>query len=544
MTQDLAEKSINAALRNPQLMQAALALNENRLHDAEPVLKAHLKRDPFDVAAIRMLAELAGRIGRYPDAENLLRRAVELAPSFAPARSNLALVLYRQGRVSDAIDELDLLLDDNPEDWGAANLKAAAAGRIGDYVDAVALYEAILAARPGQEKIWLSFGHVLKTVGRRDDSIAAYRKALELKPGYGEVWWSLANLKTVTFDEADISAMQAGLADVDLSDEDHFHLDFALGKAFEDRGAWPNAFAHYDAGNRLRRKQLDYDPQENSKMVAARAALITPQFFVGAGGHAAADPIFIVGMPRAGSTLIEQILASHSAIEGTQELPDIGMMVQRLAARRRDGNDSDFLTEFAALSSDDRQRLGEEYINRTRIHRKTDKPFFIDKMPNNWMHVAFIQQILPNAKIIVARRHPMDCCFSNFKQHFARGQSFSYDLADLGQYYRDYVGMMHALDEALPGRVHRVIHERLVENTESEIRALLDYIDISFEQSCLRFFENDRAVQTPSAEQVRRPINSDGMDRWKNFDIWLTPLKNALGIVLDDYPNAPAQPVF
>ncbi len=539
MTQDLAEKSIHAALCNPQLMEAALALHENRLHDAEPVLKAHLKNDPFDVAAIRMLAELAGRIGRYPDAENLLRRAVELAPTFAPARSNLALVLYRQGRITDAVIELDLLLDDNSEDWGAANLKAAAASRVGDYGDAVALYEAILASRPAQEKIWMSFGHVLKTVGRRDDSIAAYRKALDLKPEYGEVWWSLANLKTVIFDHADIAIMHAELGNADLSVEDRFHIDFALGKAFEDRGAWVKSFAHYDAGNRLRREQIDYDNTENSKMVAGRAALMTPAFFSDAGGCEAADPIFIVGMPRAGSTLIEQILASHSLIEGTQELPDIGMMVQRLAARRHDGNDSDFLTELAALTLDDRLRLGAEYIARTRIHRKTDKPFFIDKMPNNWMHVTFIQQILPNAKIIDARRHPMDCCFSNFKQHFARGQSFSYDLSDIGHYYGNYVRMMQAMEKALPGRIHRVIHEQLVDDTETEIRSMLAYLGVAFEETCLRFFENDRAVQTPSAEQVRRPINTDGMDKWKNFEPWLDPLKNALGDVLVHYPHDP-----
>ncbi len=539
MTQDASSRAIDAAIRDPQLMAAALALYENRLHDAEPVLKAHLKRDPFDVAAIRMLAELAGRIGRYPDAENLLRRAVELAPTFAPARSNLALVLYRQGRITDAITELDLLLDDNAEDWGAANLKAAAASRIGDYVDAVALYEAILAARPAQEKIWMSFGHVLKTIGRRDDSISAYRKALELKPAYGEVWWSLANLKTVTFDDADIATMQAGLDNAVLSDEDRFHLDFALGKAFEDRGGWAKSFAHYDVGNRLRRKQIEYDNTKNSKMVAERAALMTPAFFSSSGGCDATDPIFIVGMPRAGSTLIEQILASHSCIEGTQELPDISMMVARLAARRRDGNDSDFLTELAALTHDDRVRLGEEYITRTRIHRKTDKPLFIDKMPNNWMHVAFIQQILPNAKIIDARRHPMDCCFSNFKQHFARGQSFSYDLSDMGHYYADYVGMMQVMERALPGRIHRVIHERLVDDTETEIRAMLAYLGVAFEESCLHFFENDRAVQTPSAEQVRRPINTDGMGKWKHFEAWLDPLKIALGDVLVHYPQAP-----
>ncbi len=541
MTADLAAKSIHAAIRDPQMMDAALALYENRLHDAEPVLKTRLKENPFDVAAMRMLAELAGRIGRYPDAENLLRRAVELAPTFTPARSNLALVLYRQGRVGDAICELDMLLDNDPEDWGAANLKAAAASRVGDYNDAVALYEAVLKAHPAQEKIWMSFGHVLKTVGRRGDSVAAYRRALALKPEYGEVWWSLANLKTVKFDDVDIALMHAGLANDSILDEDRFHIDFALGKAYEDTGRWPEAFAHYEAGNRLRRAQLDYSAADNRNMVAARAAIMTPAFFAEhIGGCAASDPIFILGMPRAGSTLIEQILASHSMVEGTQELPDIGMMAQRIIGKNYENTEHEFPAALGALTPEDCIRLGEEYLDRTRIHRKTDKPFFIDKMPNNWLHIGLIHLILPNAKIIDARRHPMDCCFSNFKQHFARGQSFSYDLEDLGQYYRDYVTLMQAVDIALPMRVHRVWHEALVDDTEREIRKLLAYLDLPFDESCLRFFENDRAVQTPSAEQVRRPINKDGMDKWQNFDPWLGPLKSALGDVLIAYPNVPA----
>jgi tetratricopeptide (TPR) repeat protein len=540
MTTDLAQKSIESGLRNPQLMAAALALYENRLHDAEPILKTHLKSDPFDVAAIRMLAELAGRIGRFADAENLLRRAVELAPGFVPARSNLALVLYRQGRPEEAISELDNLLERDPEDIGAANLKAAAAGRIGDYAEAVALYEMVLKSKPDQEKIWMSYGHVLKTVGRRDDSVAAYRKAVDLKPEYGEAYWSLANLKTTRFSDDELVLMQKQLARGDISAEDRFHLNFALGKAFEDRKLWDASFAHYDAGNKLRRSELDYDVAENSAMIARRASQMTPDFFAArVGGCTASDPIFILGMPRAGSTLIEQILASHSLVEGTQELPDIGMMSQRVASQGGDKDDADYKAGLASLSNEDRSRIGAEYIARTRIHRKSDRPYFIDKMPNNWQNVAFIHLILPNAKIIDARRHPMDCCFSNFKQHFARGQSFSYDLLDVGQYYTDYVAYMSQVDRALPGRVYRVIHESLVDNPESEIRALLDYLGLPFEENCLQFWQNDRAVQTPSAEQVRRPINRDGMDRWQHYEQWLAPLKTALGDVLEAYPSAP-----
>lgn len=540
MTADSAHSYIQRGIRNPQLMAAALALHDNRLHDAEPILKAHLKVDPFDVAAIRMLAELAGRIGRFADAENLLRRALELAPGFTSARSNLAFVLYRQGRPEDAISELDHLLDRDPEDIGAANLKAAASGRIGDYAEAIMLYEMVLKSKPAQEKIWMSYGHVLKTIGRRDDSVAAYRKAAELKPEYGEAYWSLANLKTVRFSDEELTSMQAQLVREDIAVEDRFHLDFALGKAFEDRKLWASSFAHYDAGNRLRRSELRYDATENTVMIARRSAQMTSDFFATRkGGCSAADPIFILGMPRAGSTLIEQILASHSLIEGTQELPDIGMISQRIASNSGRDADANYEAGIAALSYDDRSRIGAEYITRTQIHRKTDRPYFIDKMPNNWQNVALIHLILPNAKIIDARRHPMDCCFSNFKQHFARGQSFSYDLADVGNYYNDYVRYMQQVERALPGRVHRVIHEALIDNPDIEVRRLLSYLELPFEENWLEFWQNDRAVQTPSAEQVRRPINRDGMDKWQHYKEWLTPLKLALGATLEAYPANP-----
>ncbi len=538
MTTDLAARSISAGLRNPELMEAALALHDNQLHIAEPILKAHLKRDPFDVAAIRMLAELAGRIGRFKDAENLLRRAVELAPSFTAARSNLALVLYRQGQATEALAELDLLLEDDPEDMGNSNLKAAASARVGDYDEAVALYEAVLKARPNQEKVWMSYGHVLKTVGRREDSVAAYRRALALKPGFGEVWWSLANLKTVTFSDDDMAMMADELGRADIVDDDRLHINFALGKAFEDRGDWPRAFAHYDAGNILRRKAQNHDAAAHSAHVARHADMLTASFLAdrAGGGHAAADPIFVLGMPRAGSTLIEQILSSHSMIEGTQELQEIGMIVQQLIGKDKREVYPEIL---ARLTPADREELGARYIARTRINRKTDKPYFIDKMPNNWLHIGLIHLILPNAKIIDARRHPLDCCFSNFRQHFARGQSFSYGLDDVGRYYVDYVRLMKHIDAVLPGRVHRVIHEALVKDTEAEVRAMLSDLGLPFEENCLRFWQNDRAVQTPSAEQVRRPINRDGMDRWQPYAQWLDPLKSALGPVLTAYPDVP-----
>lgn len=528
MTADPAQAAIARGIRNPALMEAALALAEGRLHDAEPALKAHLKRDPFDVAAIRMLAELAARIERYRDAEALLRRALELAPDFLAARSNLATVLHRQGRSGEAVAELEQLQRLDPGNLANANLKAAALGRVGEFDEALALYEQVLRTLGRQPKIWMSYGHMLKTVGRQPDAVAAYRKALALAPTLGEAWWSLANLKTVAFDDADIAAMGAALDRDDLGPEDRFHLHFALGKAHEDRAQAEAAFTHYAEGNRQRKALIDYDAGQTRAAVEHAMALYTPDFFAARAGHgcAAGDPIFIVGMPRAGSTLIEQILASHSMVEGTMELPDIPALHAK--ARAMGG--------VAALSADDARMLGEQYLRDTRIQRKTDKPFYIDKLPNNWLHAGFIRLILPQAKIVDARRHPMDCCFSNFKQHYARGQAFSYSLSDMGRYYADYTGLMAHFDAALPGRVHRVFHEHLLDDLEREVRALLDHLGLPFEAACLDFHKSDRAVRTASSEQVRRPVNRDGVGQWRPMEAWLAPLVEALGPALTDYP--------
>lgn len=525
-----------ASRYHPRLIEAALALHDNRLHDAEPRLKAHLKEDPFDVAAIRMLAELAGRIGRYKDAESLLRRAIELAPGFTAARANLALVLYRLNRPSEAIAELDLVLEEDPDTIGHANLKAAALGRIGGFDDAIRLYETVLEAVPNQPKVWMSYGHMLKTVGRQAEGVAAYRRALELAPELGEVWWSLANLKTVKFDETDIAAMQSALARDDIGDEDRFHLDFALGKAFEDRKQAKQAFAHYAAGNALRRTKLKYEPDETAAFVDRSIALYTAEFFDARAGQGspASDPIFILGMPRAGSTLIEQILSSHPLVEGTSELPDIPALARQI---------EDYPTGAANLSPEKLREMGETYLKRASIQRHTERPYFIDKLPNNWAHLPLIHLILPNAKIIDARRHPLGCCFSNFKQHFARGQAFSYDLADMGRYYRDYVRLLAAIDDARPGLVHRVHYEAMVEDTEAQVRALLAYCGLAFDAACLEFHKNDRAVRTASSEQVRQPIFREGTEAWQPFESHLGPLKDALGDVLEAYPSAPPFPV-
>jgi len=526
-----------AARGNPVLLRAGQALVQNDLPAAEALLRPYLKQRPTDVAAIRMMAELAARIGRLVDAENLLRRALELAPAFTAARANLATVLYKQNKSAEAIAQLEQIERDGSSDLGHASLKAAALGRIGGHDEALGLYRQLLDARPGEPKLWMSFGHILKTVGEQADSIAAYRRALAIKPTLGEVWWSLANLKTIRFDDDDIAAMESALQSGDQGKEDRFHLHFALGKALEDKQQAEASFHHYAEGNRLRRSMLDYDAAENHRHVERSIAFFTTSLFDARDGQGCdtSDPIFILGMPRAGSTLVEQILSSHPAIEGTAELPDIPAIARRLDGRVARDEVSHYPECLAELSAQELRALGEEYLERAQVQRFTDRPYFIDKLPNNWAHVGMIRLMLPKARIIDARRHPLACCFSNFKQHYARGQRFSYDLSEVGAYYRDYVTLMRHVDAVLPGYVHRVIHEELVDDPETEVRRLLDFIGLPFDPACLEFHRNPRAVRTASSEQVRRPISRDGLEQWKAFEPWLDPLKKALGPVLQDW---------
>ncbi|MUV13628.1 tetratricopeptide repeat-containing sulfotransferase family protein [Noviluteimonas gilva] len=529
---------VRHASKDPALMRAGAALAQNRIPEAETLLRAHLQRAPTDVAAIRMFAELAARVGRLEEAEHLLARALELAPSFHAARLHYALVLNRGNKPTEALAQIERLLRVDPNNPGYRNLHAVVLCRIGEYTRALDIYARLLRQYPAQTKIWMSYGHALKTEGRQDDAIAAYRRCIALDPSFGEAWWSLANLKTLRFDENDLSTMRRQLENASLPVEHRFHLEFALGKALEDAGEHAESFAHYESGNRHRRETAYYNPEDNTSRVRLIKRTYTKDFFaqrVGSGSEAN-DPIFIVGMPRAGSTLIEQILSSHSAVEGTMELPEIIAITREM---RRSLDTAQSQPYHEALASLDRARLrelGEDYLERTRIHRKSGAPRFIDKMPNNFAHIGLIHLALPNAKIIDARRHPLACCFSNFKQHYARGQNFSYSLDDIGRYYRDYVELMAHYDDILPGRVHRVFYERMVDDTEGEVRRLLDYLGLPFEANCLRFYENDRPVRTASSEQVRRPIYKDGVDQWRHYEPWLDPLKAALGPVLEAYP--------
>jgi tetratricopeptide (TPR) repeat protein len=529
--------AIRASTNDPALVEAATALCENKLAVAEQLLRARLKQTPTDVAAIRMLAELGARLGRYGDAEKLLTRALELAPGFEGARHNRAVVLFRQQKSAEAIDDIDRLLTREPKNPTYRNLKAAALARLGEYEQAIALYSALLKEFPREPRLWLSQGHALRTAGRQEECIAAYRRCIELAPAFGEAYWSLANLKTFRFSNEDVAAMRKTLTRTDLKDEDRYHLEFSFGKALEDASEFAASFRHYDEANRLRRAKLNYRAEETSAHAARSKALFTRPFFARHAGSGApdADPIFIVGLPRAGSTLIEQILSSHSRVEGTMELTDLSHIARELADQKSKGDTSKYPETLAGHDDARLKARGEEYLKRTRIQRKTDRPFFIDKMPNNFAHIGMIHLILPNAKIIDARRHPMASCFSAFKQHFARGQSFSYALDDLGRYYRDYVDLMAHFDAVLPGRVHRVFYERMVADTEREVRRLLAYCGLDFEPQCLRFNETQRAVRTASSEQVRRPIFTDAVDQWRNYEQWLAPLREALGPAVDDY---------
>jgi predicted Zn-dependent protease len=534
-------RHIQASVNDPKLMQAAAALVANDLPVAEHSLRAFLKEHPTDVSALRMLAEVGARLRRYEDAEALLARALELAPGFAAARQNYASILYRHHKPQQVIEQADILLKADPRNPNYRALRAAALGQLGEYVQASAAYEKLLKEFPHHPSAWMSYGHTLKTQGRAQDGIAAYRRSIEQQPNLGEAYWSLANLKTFRFSPADIEAMRAQLARSDLPNEDRFHFEFALAKALEDEDRFEEAFAHYEKGNALRRESAPYDAEETAEQVRRAKALFTPDFIAARAraGHPAPDPIFVIGLPRAGSTLIEQILSSHSRVEGTMELQDVGQMVRNLGGVGKKGRASAYPDVLADFPPEKLRALGEEYLTRTRIHRKTDKPFFIDKMPNNFLHSGLLRLILPNAKIIDARRHPLGCCLSCFKQHFARGQTFAYSLADLGHYYARYVELMTHYDVVMPGHVHRVFYEDMVADPETEVRKLLNYCALPFEDGCLRFYENDRAVRTASSEQVRQPIFTQATEHWQNFESWLDPLRAALGEVLQAYPAVP-----
>ncbi len=529
------DRSLRAMIGDPRLKDPAEALAEGRLEAAERDLRAVLARDPSALAAGHLLAEVLARQGRLADAEGLLAQCVERAPDFDMARQSYASVLLRSGKAHQALVQLDGL---SVRDHRSRMMRAAALTELGDYGLAADVTAALLEDFPDQPHGWLLYGNGLRTLGRIDAAIAAYRKCLELDPDGSAAWWALANLKTYRFEPKMQGAMRARLADPALGPEDRSNLHFTLGKVDEDEERYAEAFDHYVQGNAIQHGLRSYDPDRTTAFMRRAQALFTPAFFAKRAGWGsnAPDPIFIVGLPRSGSTLVDQILASHPMVEGTRELQDIQVIADWIAAM---GGQKAYPDPLDSLPRDLCAKLGGDYLNWTAPLRKRGRPHFTDKAPWNFLHVGLIQLILPNAKIVDVRRHPLACCLSAFRQHFAQGWDFSYDLTDLGRYYADYVALMAHFDVVLPGRVHRVTYESLVADTETEVRRLLDYLDLDFDPGCLRFFDNPRAVATPSSEQVRQPIFTDAIDHWRSFEPWLEPLKAALGPALDAYPSAP-----
>nr|MBA3810624.1 sulfotransferase [Caulobacteraceae bacterium] len=494
-----------------------------------------LARSQPDLAYAHFELGLAQAALGFPEAAiGSLRRAVTLKPGMAEAWRALgdqAAELYRQRKAPEAMAEAERLLADHPGDSGYRALVAACVALVGDYGRAITIYEELLVEHPGHVSMWLSLGHARRAAGRREEAIGAYRRAIALSPGCGEAYWSLANLKTFAFSAGETRSMRDRLKRPDLAEDDRLHLNYALGKALEDAGDPAASFSHYARGATLQRRQAPYDPEETTAQIRRSKALFTQAFFAeraGAGSRSTA-PIFIVGLPRSGSTLIEQILASHSAVEGAGELPEIVAIARTLGQAGPGGDPLDYPAAAAGLTAADLAALGDRYIERARIHRRLARPHFVDKAPINFHHVGLIHLILPEAKIIDARREPMAGGFSVFKQLFARGHAFSYDLADIGRYYRDYAELMAHFDAVLPGRIHRVLHEDLLNDPEGEIRRLLDHCGLPFEAACPRFHENDRAIRTASSEQVRRPISHASRDQWRRYEAWLGPLKAALG---------------
>jgi tetratricopeptide (TPR) repeat protein len=533
--------AIDASESDPEIERASQAMAANDLTTAEGILRSVLTRRPGDVAGIRMLAEIGIRMGHPREAVRLLRRAIELAPAFDYAHHTLAAAFDSLSRSGEALAELNLVSGELADVDQFLALKAASLSKVGDNEEALSLYQELARRQPRNADIWISIANLQKIIGD-PASADSYRKVLEISPTNGEAWWSLANLKTFRFSDAEVAAMREALETRGLSDDDRFRLHFALGKALEDRGDDEASFDNYHRGNGIRSAQTRYRPAETTELVERTERLFTAEFLKAREGDGAEarDPLFIVGMPRSGSTLVEQILASHPLVEGTAELPDVIVLARELEEGSPGGVPEgwrNYPEILRALSQEDFRRLGETYLERTRIQRKTDRPFFLDKMPNNWMHVGLIRLMLPNAKIVDSRRHPLACGFSNFKQHYARGQEFSYDLEHFGLYYRDYVRLMAHFDTVAPGSIHRVIHEQLLANPEAEIRKLLDHLELPFDEACLKFYETKRPVRTASAEQVRRPIDREGADYWKRFAGWLDPLKNALGPALESWAD-------
>jgi tetratricopeptide (TPR) repeat protein len=525
-----AQRDYLAALP-PELLTVASFIQEGRYLKAEQICRGFLQQHGHHVEAMRFLAEIGTKFSVLDEAEFLLESALVLEPDNVGAHYDYIGILNKRQKFSQALQqatELRAKQPDNPQvDMLFANQNLA----VGNFGEALAVYRRRAENAPNNPGIHLTMGHALKTIGQQSDAIEAYTAAYRAKPDYGDAYWSLANLKTYRFDDEAITAMRRFEAEPTTVLADRYHLCFALGKALEDRGEFGESFTYYERGNRLKRDEVGYDLRKISKEIELQIEHCTPALFasLAGSGSPAPDPIFILGLPRAGSTLLEQILASHSQVEGTMELPNVLALAHKLDGRRRVGEEARYPANLSELSRDELTGFGEAYIRDTQIHRKAGTPFFIDKMPNNFRHIGLIKLILPNAKIIDARRSAMGCCFSGFKQLFAEGQEFTYGQREIGTYYRDYVQLMDHWDQVLPGEVLLVRYEEVVADLEVQVRRLLDFCGLPFEEACVRFHETDRAVRTASSEQVRQPIYKSGVDQWEKFSPYLDPLREVLG---------------
>ncbi len=525
----------------PPVRTAWGMLAEGDLPGAERLLREFLLREGDHPEAMRLLAQIGIQLGVLDDAEALLEHVRAARPGLRLAHYDYAVVLSRRQRHAQALEEARRLLEAEPDHLAYRTLYATCCVGLGRHEEALRIYRELLAANPENAELHLSVGHALKTLGEQQQAIEAYRRAAQARPSFGDAYWSLANLKTYRFANAEIAQMREQESAPRLAPVDRYHLCFALGKALEEKAEYGESFQYYAAGNALKRTELRYDIEPLERGVETQIELGSEAFFAARAGWGCPqpDPIFIVGLPRAGSTLLEQILASHSLVEGTMELAEIPRIVQRLNGRELRGVAGRYPQALAALTREQCRSLGEEYLTETRVYRG-GRPLFIDKMPNNWRHVGLLQLILPTAKIIDARRHPMACCFSNFKQLFASGQEFTYGLEDIARYYRAYVRLMAHWDHVLPGKVLRVQYEELVGDLEGQVRRILAFLGLSFEPACLQFHATARSVRTASSEQVRRPLYRESLDQWQHYERWLAPLREALGPLATDPQAADA----
>ncbi len=511
-----------------ELIAVTNHLAEGRLVRAEEICRHFLRQNPRNVEGMRLLAKIGIELGILDDAEFLLESAVSFAPDDIQLRFDYIDALRRRQKSAEAREQAEKLYERDPQNALFQSRLAIECIQTGDFDRGLELFDSVLEKLPGDPASLTSRGHALKTKGDRAEAEASYRAAIASKPGHGDAYYALANLKTYRFGADELDAMREQITRNDLAFMDRVHLNFALAKAYEDEGDYEASFACYDEGNALKRAQTRYSADAMTRELANQRKACSADLFEKhkSAGCSAPDPIFILGLPRAGSTLLEQILASHSQIDGTLELPNILALAHRLRGRK--AGQSLYPEILHDLTSEQLAKFGEDFIENTRLHR-ANAPFFIDKMPNNFRHIGLIHLILPNAKIIDARRAPMDCCFSGFKQLFAEGQEFTYGLTEVGRYYADYVEVMDHWDSVLPGKVLRVQHEDVLDDLEGQTRRMLDFLEVPFEEQCLAFHKTDRAVRTASSEQVREPINRKGQDAWKPFEPWLGDLKTALG---------------